>query len=126
MSKLNKISKLVGLWYSCLKGHHKDRDCYFYLEICWSYDGRQICRVYHNGYIYDFEETTIDYDSGLDILINKITNQITVECQNQLEINEEERRNPNPNGWRDSEAPDELWNGILNELKKFETTQEYK
>jgi len=61
MTNEDKITKLTGLWYSCLIDHHKDRDCHWHIDICWSYGEKPKYQVQHYGYLLD--EISIDFDS---------------------------------------------------------------
>ena len=54
------IKELVGLWYQCLIGHHKDRDCHFYVNEEFQYDGDREYTVSHNGYIAGEFYKTVD------------------------------------------------------------------
>lgn len=44
--------ELTGMWYEMVTiDHHKDRDCYWYIEQVWSYGRPPTWRVRHDGYV---------------------------------------------------------------------------
>lgn len=80
MSELiSEITKLTDEWYNLLGkiGHHKDRDCHWYVETKWSYGKSPKYTVQHWGYVlHDIVEEFDSYEDALiglrDILIEKI------------------------------------------------------
>lgn len=52
-----ECQRLQDAWYNYVSlDHHKDRDCHFYVELDYAYDGTDISHaVTHHGYIYHDE-----------------------------------------------------------------------
>lgn len=50
---MNKeILRLTQFWYKYVSlGHHKDRDCHFYIKETWSYGDPPTYSIGHEGYI---------------------------------------------------------------------------
>lgn len=47
------IQSLTELWNEVVtKDHHKDRDCHWVIEMCWSYGKPPEFMVVHNGYVH--------------------------------------------------------------------------
>jgi len=82
---LNKITELSREWYIQIgKDHHKDRDCHFYINTVWSYGQKQKYRVEHYGYIFrDIEQEFDTYKEAAQFLLNKITEMIKIEKDQQ-------------------------------------------
>lgn len=78
------IDQLLAIWYACLIDHHKDRDCYFYIERKLCAYGESKWRCYHNGYLYKWEETFSSYEKCQAFLTNKLTEMIRDECESYL------------------------------------------
>lgn len=78
---MNKIDKLLEIWYACLIDHHKDNDCYFHIGklFCTYKEPRWF--VYHEGYLYEWYEEVNTYEEGLKVLEEKLINQIKKECK---------------------------------------------
>lgn len=77
LNKLHsKIRKLVALWYSCLWGHHKDRDCHFIIQMDWKYDGQFEISIYHNGYLTEWDATSSTLEGAMLILYEQLKDQI--------------------------------------------------
>lgn len=58
MASLQKeVQELQAKWYEYVSlDHHKDRDCHFYVNLDFAYDGTDIDHeVTHHGYIYHNE-----------------------------------------------------------------------
>lgn len=51
MDKDLEIMGLVELWYRLMIGHHKDRDCHFYVELDYQYAGDLVIVASHYGYV---------------------------------------------------------------------------
>lgn len=62
-------------WYAYVsKGHHKDRDCHFYVKKVWSYGEKPCYEASHFGYIGD--EFTARQDNYFMVLVEMISNII--------------------------------------------------
>lgn len=49
----DKILKLTKMWYQYVgMGHHKDRDCHWYINKVWSYGDVPHYKIEHYGYIF--------------------------------------------------------------------------
>jgi hypothetical protein len=115
MTKSDKIQKLSELWGSCLVGHHKNRDCNHVIETQFSL-GSIKYYVAHYGYLCSqYIKTFNTLTAAQDCLIDKLKEQITDECDNQIE------RHKNPSSWEASEINKDIkyWDNILLELQKI-------
>ena len=107
-----KISKLTGLWYSCLISFRKDRDCHFTITKTWSYDGKMKYDVDHYGYVADeFHEQFNHEQAAYEFLANKIDENIRKLCSSEIQHNQEIPEF--------SDAPTDHWQKILDELNKI-------
>ena len=58
------VIKLVNLYYRTLWGHHKSRDCYFHIDICFTaFEPKATFNATHEGYLNEFD---VDCDGLLD------------------------------------------------------------
>jgi hypothetical protein len=90
---VEEITKLTEEWYTlCGKGgHHKDRDCHWYIETKWSYGYPPVYTVQHHGYIIDrIEEECDSYEIALIFLRDTLKKEIEDEKKSQEENNENE------------------------------------
>jgi hypothetical protein len=87
----NKITELTEEWRKLVvKDHCKDRDFHFYINTVWSYGQKQKYRVEHYGYIFrDIEQEFNTYKEAAQFLLNKITEMIKIE-KNQEEFIQED------------------------------------
>ncbi len=47
-----EIVKLTAQYYELVsQDHHKDKDCYFYINKVWGFGQKPIYRVIHEGYV---------------------------------------------------------------------------
>ena len=50
-----EIVRLSGIYYQYVGlGHHKDRDCHWYIETAYSYGQPPTFMAHHSGYRYDY------------------------------------------------------------------------
>lgn len=51
---MEELQRLQEAWYHYVsQDHHKDRDCHFYVNLDFAYDGTDVTHeVTHHGYIY--------------------------------------------------------------------------
>ena len=91
MSELiSEITKLTDEWYNLLEkiGHHKDRDCHWYIETRWSYGYSPVYTVLHHGYILDdIQEEYNTYEEALQGM--KVLLIRSIESENLKQTNEE-------------------------------------
>lgn len=58
------VIKLVNLYYHTLWGHHKSRDCYFHIDICFTaFKPEATFNAAHEGYLNEFD---VDCNGLLD------------------------------------------------------------
>ena len=67
-----EILELTKEWQKALyeqNGVHKDRDCHWHIETCWSYGQEPDYYVYHYGYIAGDQRIACDsYETALEEL----------------------------------------------------------
>jgi len=94
MNKENVIKELVAIWYSLMIDHHKDRDCHFYLNAHYKYDGQAVYIVEHFGYVYHHYEREFDnLSNAQDFLIAELHRAIVKECNSYIDMIEDESGN---------------------------------
>lgn len=82
MTNINQeIVKLTQEWRSLLSsGHHKDRDCHWYIETVWSYGQEPKYYARHYGYILDeISIACVSYEDALNALKNELESAIEKE-----------------------------------------------
>jgi len=78
------VQDALALWYDIIgQGHHKDRDCHFYIEREYSTYRPGGWRAYHNGYILkDYNEEFPTFEQALQglltFLLEKIAEEISL------------------------------------------------
>lgn len=75
---IEEITELTENWYKLIgAGHHKDRDCHWYIETKWSYGYPPKYIVQHYGYVLDrIEEEFETYDKALEFLKETLLKEI--------------------------------------------------
>lgn len=75
---MEKIIQLTNKWYCIVStGHHKDRDCHFYINTVYSYGEKPYYRIEHYGYIAeDYSEDFETYDEAENNLIKFLEDNI--------------------------------------------------
>lgn len=80
MSELSKeILRLTGAWYKYvgLSGHHKDRDCHWYIEADFAYGNPPTYTVVHDGYIGERVATkALNWYAANEALLFEVRKQI--------------------------------------------------
>lgn len=110
------IEQLLKLWYSLIGGdHHKDRDCWFFIERDYCTYNEPLWGVKHHGYILgDYNEsfpTFIEAQEGLiEFLIEG--------CAQEIDTIKNDIENP-------PERNKEYAETKLKELEKIVTDQHY-
>ena len=113
-------TELLEIWYDCLVGHHKDRDCWFSIRKQFCVYKPQKWIAQHDGYLYNYEEEFETYDEAYLALTKFVCTCIEELAENELRINKEDPQ--------ESNAPSERWELILKKLedyKKLNHTNEY-
>ena len=107
--RLNMTTELLEIWYACLVGHHKDKDCWFSInkEFCTYRPTKWTAR--HDGYLYDYSEEFDTYDAAYSALTTFVCTRIEELAESELRRNKEE-----PD---ESVSPNEWWEGILKRLE---------
>jgi len=73
-----EILRLTQFWYDYISpGHHKDRDCHFYINEVWSYGELPKYRVEHYGYIaHEIEPVECDTHEESEKALLKMLREI--------------------------------------------------
>jgi hypothetical protein len=81
MELIQSITNLTNQWYKLIgPEHHKDRDCHWYLNTCWSYGDEPSYVVKHNGYLLDpIEKSFPSHIEALKFLKSKLIKAIEEE-----------------------------------------------
>ena len=87
---IKEITTLTDEWYRLIGGgHHKDRDCHWYIETKWSYGYKPEYTIRHYGYILDeIEELWDTYELALNRLKEILEEKIKEE--KELQQNDKE------------------------------------
>lgn len=75
---INEITELTKQWYKLIgSDHHKNRDCFWYINTIWAYGDKPCYAVEHNGYVYDdVRKECKTYEEALLTLKKEIENAI--------------------------------------------------
>ena len=105
---------LLDIWYQCLKGHHKDRDCYFSVERTFCTYKEMAWVAVHDGYLYDYREEFDTCEEAVAAL-EKFACSIIRDTANAEII-------ANANFYEGyNDAPNEHWRKVLADLENYET-----
>lgn len=88
-----EVDRLTHLFNNVVcTGHHKDRDCHWYINKVWSYGEKPFYRVEHYGYIYkelDDNNTFDTYEKAEQYMIDQLLIAILYEYDWNLEHKDE-------------------------------------
>ena len=112
----NIIERLLKLWYSLIGGdHHKDRDCWFFIEREYCTYQQPSWQVRHNGYILrDYNEPFPTFAKAQEGLIEFLIES----CAKEIDTIGNDIENP-------PERNKEYADNKLRELEKIVTDQHY-
>ncbi len=104
---------LLDIWHQCLKGHHKDRDCYFSVERSFCTHKEMKWMAVHDGYLYDYREEFDTYEEAVAALEKFVSSIIRDTANMELIANADFDE-----GYND--APNEHWRKVLADLENYE------
>lgn len=78
---MGRITKAGAKWYELVnRGHHKDRDCHFYIETVWSYGNPPKYHAKHYGYCSsEFDVVFYSYMEAVGRMADKLEKMVKQE-----------------------------------------------